>query len=104
MASLKRYAHCGSFSRVSLLHAKRIGATVSPDPDRQIAGAAYRALRPSGGLRTIKAERRNALQPLLQRHHHFHPRQVRADAAMNAEPESGMRIVLAIDQDLVGVG
>ena len=54
----------------------------------------------SGG---VEAEVRNALQPLLQRHHHFHPRQVRADAAMNAEPESGMRIVLAVDQDLVGV-
>jgi hypothetical protein len=35
---------------------------------------------------------------------HFHARQVRADAAVNAEPERGMSVRAAIDDDAVGIG
>ena len=41
-------------------------------------------------------------QPDLERDPQLHPGQVRADAAVDAEPERGVPVHLAVDDDLVG--
>src|SRR3954470_1421199 len=70
---------------------------------RQLARAAHRALRPGDPAGGIEFEVRNPLQPFLDRDRHFQAREVGADAAVNAEPERSMAVLLAIDQDLVGI-
>ena len=46
----------------------------------------------------------DALEELLDRDRHLHARQVRADAAVDAEAEGGVAVLLAVDDHLVGVG
>ena len=48
----------------------------------------------------IKGERRDPLEPRLEGDPKFHPRQVRPQAAVNAQAEGGMPVDLAVDDDL----
>src|SRR3954453_9141214 len=68
---------------------------------RKLARAAHRAFRPGDLAGGIEPEIGNPLQPFLDRHRHFHAREVGADTAVNAEPERGMAVFLAVDHHLV---
>src|SRR5262245_1023187 len=69
--------------------------------DRQLAGSAHGALRP--GHRAGEAEVRDALQELRNGHGQLHARQVRADAAMDAEAKGDVPVLLAVDEHFVGI-
>src|SRR5438067_954052 len=47
-------------------------------------------------------EFRDALEPFLQRHLDLHAREVRADAAVDAQPEGGVAVLLAVDHHALG--
>src|SRR5215218_9987974 len=70
---------------------------------RELARAAHRAFRPGDLAGGIEFEVRNPLQPFLDRDRHLHAREIRTDAAVNAEPERGVAVFLAVDQHLVGI-
>src|SRR5947207_2547659 len=78
------------------------GMTMSPERKRQLAGAADGAFRP--GHRPREVELGDALEKLLHRHCHLHACEVRANAAVDAEAEGGVAVLLAVDDHLVGVG
>src|SRR5947209_15691909 len=57
---------------------------------RKLPRPAHGAFRPGHFAGGIEPELRNALQPFLDGHRHFHARQIRTDAAVNAETERGV--------------
>ena len=71
----------------------------------ELDGKPARAAHGAFGPRhlAVEAELGNALQQLLHGHRHLHAREVGADAAVDAEAEGGMPVLLAVDDDLVGV-
>src|SRR5215469_11395144 len=73
----------------------------SSELDRQLARPAHGALRPCH--LAGETELGNALQQLLHGYGHLHARQVRADAAMDAEAEGRMSVLLAVDDHFVGI-
>src|SRR5438270_11812702 len=77
--------------------------TLSAEQHRQLARPAYRAFRPRHGRRRIEVEVRDALEPLLQRDLDLHAREIRADAAVNAEAEGGVAVLLAVDHHALGI-
>src|SRR5439155_21888852 len=82
--------------------AKQIPAILAED-DRHRAGPAYHASGPRHNVWVLQPEVRDALQPLLDRDAHSHPREVRAGAAVDADAESDVRVDRAVDDDFVGV-
>src|ERR1043166_3030259 len=62
---------------------------MSGEHDRQLARTAHRALRPGHPGAGREAEFGNALEPFLQRDGDLHARQIRPDAAAEAEAERG---------------
>src|SRR5207245_5574537 len=75
---------------------------LSADAEREVARAADLARRPRDGVRVGEAEVRDAFHPDLERDPQLHPRQVRPDAAVDAESERGVPVDLAVDDDLGG--
>ena len=74
----------------------------SGDTEGQCAGAADLADGPGDGGGVGQAELGDAGEPDLEGDAQFHPRQVRAQAAVDAEAEGGVPVDLAVDQHLVG--
>src|SRR5438093_11602708 len=70
---------------------------------RQVARAGVLASGPGHSARVLQAEVRNTLQPLLDGYAHFHPRQVGTGAAVDADAEGDVRVVLSVEYDLVRV-
>src|SRR5712671_4049768 len=73
------------------------------EEDQQPSRPAHGTLRPNDAASRVETEIGNTLQPFLDRNRHFHAREIRADAAVDAKAEGGMAIFLAINQNLVGI-
>jgi|SRR5271170_3301673 len=74
----------------------------SADAEGEGARPADLAGGPGHGRRVDQAELRNPLEPDLEGDPEFHACQVRAQAAVDAEPERGVPVDLAVDDDLIG--
>src|SRR5262249_24981937 len=86
-----------------VLHGWTLTHALAPslELDWQLARSAHGAIRP--GYRAGEAELGYALQELLNSHDQLHARQVRADAAVDAQAEGGVPVLLAIDDHLIGI-
>src|SRR5260221_4413544 len=73
------------------------------EQERKLARPAHSALRPFHRSFRIETEVGDALQPFLDRDRHLHPREVGADAAVNADAQGCVTVLLAFDHDLVGI-
>src|ERR1043166_3738245 len=70
---------------------------------RQPPRPAHGALRPGHRGIRVETELGDALEPLLERHPDFHACEVRADAAVDAEAERRMPVLLTVEHDAVGI-
>src|SRR3954451_24132226 len=70
---------------------------------RKLARPTHRSFRPPDLTGWVQPEIRDALQPFLDCHGHFHASEIGADATVNAQAKCGMAVLLAIDHDLVRI-
>src|SRR3954467_11308074 len=78
------------------------GPRRSAHPERQRARPADLAGGPGGRGPVGQGELRESLHPDLEGDPELHPGQVRPDAAVDAQPERGVLVHLAVDEHLVG--
>src|ERR1700752_1747510 len=70
----------------------------------QAARAAHGALRPGDRRLWVETEIGDMSEPLLERDPDLHARKVRPDAAVDAEAEGGVTVLLAVEDDAVSLG
>src|SRR4051794_6163569 len=83
---------------VSLTARNRTGS----EGERQGAWSVDLAGGPRDRLRVRERERRDPVQEALERGAQFHPGQVRAQAAVDADAEGNVPVALAVEQHLIG--
>src|SRR5262245_28771953 len=100
--------HAPHSTRRAFVEAQRANLLRSPRSVRggkahpHAAWAAHQPARPVERRTAFELELGDSPQPFLDRDRELHARKVRADATMDAEPERGVPVLLAVEHDLVG--
>src|SRR5271165_6661860 len=76
----------------------------SAEGDAKPPGSTHGAFRPGDRCARIEMEFRDAREPLLKRDPNLHAGEIRSDAAVDAETESGVAVLTPIYDDATGIG